>query len=89
MTYRAAPDFLDRVPEHVAGHQARIAEFSARGVLLLIGPLAEPVDGEAMGVFTTREAAEEFAGGDPFVRHGVVAEWRVRAWDEVLGPDPA
>jgi uncharacterized protein len=37
-----------------------------------------------MGVFTTREAAEEFIAGDPFVRHGVVASWTVRPWNEVL-----
>ena len=39
------------------------------------------------GVFTTREAAEEFIGGDPFVVNGVVAEWTVRPWNEVLGTD--
>ena len=30
------------------------------------------------------EAAEEFAQGDPFVLHGVVARWHVREWNEVL-----
>jgi uncharacterized protein YciI len=44
------------------------------------------MDGTAMGVFATREAAEEFATGDPFVRPGVVAEWTVRPWNEVLRP---
>ena len=38
----------------------------------------------SMGIFTTREAAEEFAQGDPFVLHGVVARWHVREWNEVL-----
>jgi uncharacterized protein YciI len=37
-----------------------------------------------MGVFTTQQAAEEFAAGDPFVLNGVVAAWRVTAWNEVL-----
>jgi hypothetical protein len=31
-----------------------------------------------MGVFTNRQAAEEFIRGDPFVLHGVVCSWRVR-----------
>jgi uncharacterized protein YciI len=35
-------------------------------------------------VFTTRDAAEAFAGEDPFVHHGVVARWRVVGWNEVL-----
>jgi uncharacterized protein YciI len=38
-------------------------------------------------VFTTREAAEEFVAGDPFVGNGVVAEWSIRSWNEVLQPE--
>lgn len=37
-----------------------------------------------MGVFTTSAAAEEFAEGDPFVRHGVIRSWSIREWNEVL-----
>jgi uncharacterized protein len=40
-----------------------------------------------MGIFTTREAAEEFASGDPFVLNGVVAQWSIRPWREVLVAD--
>jgi uncharacterized protein len=39
-----------------------------------------------MSVFTTREAADEFAEGDPFVLEGVVRSWHVREWDEGLTP---
>jgi hypothetical protein len=39
-----------------------------------------------MSVFTTREAAEEFVAGDPFVRTGVVRDWSIRGWNEVLAP---
>jgi uncharacterized protein YciI len=38
-----------------------------------------------MAVFTSREAAEEFAKEDPFVINGVVRDWRVCEWMEVLG----
>ena len=31
-------------------------------------------------------AAEEFAKDDPFVLNGVVSNWHVREWDEVLVP---
>ena len=40
--------------------------------------------GGALGIFTTREAAEEFIDGDPFVQNGVVARWTIREWKEVL-----
>jgi uncharacterized protein len=55
-------------------------------VLLMVGTMDEPVNGDAMGIFTTREAAEEFVAGDPFVLNGVVANWTVRPWNEVLQP---
>ena len=86
MTYRAAEDFLPLAQQHGAAHVARLHEFHDRGVLLMVGTFQEPMNGEAMGVFTTREAAEEFIAGDPFVLNGVVAHWTVRPWDEVLQP---
>ena len=40
-----------------------------------------------MAIFTTREAAEEFVRGDPFVLHGVVQNWFIRDWIEALVPE--
>jgi len=84
LTYEP-PAELDRdaIMAHIDAHRARWEEYRAQGTLLLIGPSADPRDG-AMGVFTTQQAAEEFAAGDPFVLNGVVAAWRVTAWNEVL-----
>ena len=86
MTYRAVEDFLPLAQQHGPAHVARLHEFRDRGVLLMVGTFDEPMNGDAMGVFTTREAAEEFIAGDPFVLHGVVAGWSVRPWNEVLQP---
>ena len=86
MTYRAVEDFLPLAQQHGPAHVARLDEFHDRGVLLMVGTFDEPMNGDAMGIFTTREAAEEFISGDPFVLHGVVASWTVRPWNEVLHP---
>ena len=86
LTYRAVPDFLPLAREHGPAHVARLHEFRDRGLLLLVGTLDEPMNGDALGVLTTREGAEEFVAGDPFVAHGVVAEWAVRPWNEILQP---
>lgn len=51
----------------------------------MIGPFADPREG-SMGILTTREAAEKFAQGDPFVLYGVVSQWVVREWAEALSP---
>lgn len=86
MTYRAVEDFLPLARHNYPAHSARVEEFARRGDLLMVGTFDEPMNGEAMGVFTTREAAEEFIAGDPFVLNGVVASWAVRPWNEVLQP---
>jgi uncharacterized protein YciI len=86
MTYRAVEDFLPQAQQHGPAHVARLHEFHDRGALLMVGTLDEPMNGDAMGMFTTREAAEEFIAGDPFVVNGVVATWAVRPWKEVLAP---
>ena len=78
MSYRAVEDFLPLAQANITGHRARLQEFHDRGVLLLAGPLGEPGNGDAIGVFTTRESAEEFIAGDPFVLGGVVARWTIR-----------
>jgi uncharacterized protein len=84
MFYEPADDFLPKARRYGAAHRARLEQFHARGSLLLAGPFLDPQDGSAMGIFTSRQAAEEFIDGDPFVLHGVVRSWRVREWNEVL-----
>jgi uncharacterized protein YciI len=89
MTYRAVDDFLPLAHQHGPAHVERLHEFHGRGVLLMVGTFDEPMNGDAMGIFTSREAAEEFIAGDPFVLNGVVASWTIRPWNEVLQPDPS
>ena len=84
MFYETAPDGLAKAREHFPAHRARLDEFHSRGVLLMAGPLMNPTD-TALGVFTSREAAESFIKDDPFVLNGVVAKWTIREWNEVLG----
>ena len=50
----------------------------------MLGTFANPQEEGSMAIFTTREAAEEFVSGDPFVLHGVVRGWRILEWNEVL-----
>jgi uncharacterized protein YciI len=89
MFYETTPEGLLAARQHFPGHRARLDEFHARGVLLMAGPYGNPPIG-ALGVFTTREAAEEFVRGDPFVQNGVVARVSFHDWNEVLaGNAPA
>jgi uncharacterized protein YciI len=80
-----APDELDMdaIMENFPAHQVRWKEYADAGTLLAIGPMADPSEG-AMGIFTTREAAESFVAGDPFVLKGLMASYRILEWREVL-----
>ena len=72
---------LSLAAENFPAHQARYLEFMRHGILLSLGPFTDR--GGSMAVFTSRQAAEEFASGDPFVLHGVVSKWYIREWREV------
>src|SRR5213078_3008561 len=76
--YESADDLAEKAPLHAGPHRARWREFADRGELLMIGPFANALADGAMGIFTTRAAAEEFVRGDPFVLHGVVRNWTIR-----------
>lgn len=69
---------------HFPAHRAHFEACHAQGTLLMIGLFTNAGSDGAMAIFTTRQAAEEFAHGDPFVRHGVVRAWHIREWNEVL-----
>ena len=85
--YKSADDVRAKAPAHFAAHKAWYEQFHARGDLLMLGTFEDAQQDGAMSVFRTREAAEEFAAGDPFVLNGVVRSWHVHGWNEALIPD--
>jgi uncharacterized protein len=71
--YEPADDVASKAP----------AQFQARGDLLMVGTFGNPQEEGSMAIFSSRAAAEDFVGGDPFVLNGVVRAWRVLDWDEI------
>lgn len=86
LMYESTPDFLQKVPAHFAAHRDLWRTYRADDRLLLIGPFTDAPAGGAMGVFSTRAAAEQFVREDPFVANGIVARWTIREWNEALMP---
>lgn len=78
--YEMASDAGPKIMDHFPAHRARLDDFHARGLVLAAGPLGNPPEG-AMGIFHSREAAEDFVAGDPFVQNGLVSKWRVVEWN--------
>ena len=83
LLYTSADDVASKAPARFPAHRARLDDFHARGSLLAVGTFGDPQEQGSMGIFTTREAAEEFAREDPFVLGGVVRSWEVREWNEI------
>lgn len=83
--YSSAPDVAAKAPPVFAAHKAHYEQFLARGVLLLLGTFEDAQADGSMAVFTTREAAEEFAAADPFVLNGVVSGYQIKGWNEAIG----
>lgn len=81
--YDSADDVRSKAPLHAVAHRAHVKRFHARGDLM-IGTFANPQEEGSLAICTTRDAAEEFVRGDPFVLYGVVRSWHVRAWNEAL-----
>ena len=83
LIYELAQDALRKMQTQGDAHSDWLDAFYTRGLLLMAGLFANPADGY-MSVFSSREAAEEFVQGDPFVAEGLVSSWVLRDWDEVL-----
>ena len=89
LVYHVVDDYLARRPAHRAEHLALAEAAHARGELVLAGAFAEPADG-ALLVWRCADRApiEAFVAADPYVRHGLVRRWEIRAWTVVIGAEP-
>jgi uncharacterized protein YciI len=84
--YEAGADYLERRPLFRADHLAHAWAAAERGEIVVGGALADPVDGAVL-MFSgaDQSVAERFAEADPYVTNGLVANWRVREWNTVVG----
>lgn len=88
--YDVSSDYLERRAEFRAEHLTLAWQAQARGELILGGALADPVDASVL-LFKgeSDDAARRFAAADPYVKNGLVTNWRVRPWTTVVGEDAA
>lgn len=86
MFYDLAPDYLQRRGEYREEHIALARAAVERGELVVGGALADPAD-QAVLLFKSDSAAiaEAFAQADPYVKAGLVKQWRIRQWTTVVG----
>jgi uncharacterized protein len=84
--YKTVENYVERRAPFREAHLAYAREAHQRGDLILGGALSDPSDGAVL-LFRgeSPQPAEEFAQNDPYVRAGLITEWRVRPWVVVIG----
>ncbi len=87
--YEAVSDFIARRGTYRDEHLRMARDAFARGELVLAGALADPPAG-ALLIFQSESpaVAEAFARQDPYVKNGLITNWRVRNWTVVVGNEP-
>lgn len=90
LIYDVGPDFVSRREQFRDEHLALAWRAARSGELLLGGAVAEPTD-QAFLLFcgSSPDSAVRFAQEDPYVRNGLVRNWRVKQWNTVVGEQAA
>lgn len=86
LIYHTVDDYVERRAAYREEHLKLATAAKSRGVLLLAGAFADPVD-SALLIFraSDRSVVEEFARNDPYVVNGLVSRWEIRDWNVVVG----
>jgi len=81
LTYLPNAAAMAKAKDFFPQHISHFHKYHAEGKLLTFGAFADLVQDGSMGIFTTRESAEEFVKEDPFVIEGIVSIYRIREWN--------
>jgi uncharacterized protein YciI len=86
--YKTVDDYVERRKPFRQEHLKLAQNAFQNGTLLMGGALSNPAD-SAVLIFKGESplVAEEFAKNDPYVKNGLVSEWKVRSWAVVIGND--
>jgi uncharacterized protein YciI len=85
-TFKSFAEAQERAPEDIAAHVARSKRLHEQGVVVMAGAFLDRPDEplSTMVVCTSREAADDYIQGDPFVRKGQVSAWHMREWGNMF-----
>lgn len=86
--YKTVDNYIEKRTPFREEHLRLANEARNKGTLILAGALADPAD-EALLVFKSDspQEAEDFAKNDPYVRNGLIAQWKVRPWTVVVSKE--
>lgn len=84
--FASLEDVRREAPEALQRHLERTRRLHSEGVVLMAGAFREPAGGSisTMAVLASREAAEDFVRGDPFMELGKITHHEIREWSNML-----
>ncbi len=80
--YERGSATMEQVMAVYPRHKAFLDTFVEKGQIYGIGPFAGR-DG-SMGIFKSRDIAEDFVRNNPFVLEGLVGKVTIKEWDDAL-----
>ena len=84
--YDYSADYLEKREKFRKEHLTLAWQAHARGELILGGALSDPIDGGILFFQgETPQIVEAFVAADPYVKNGLVTQWRIRSWLTVVG----
>jgi uncharacterized protein len=88
LSYKTVENYIEKRAAYREDHLKLAQAARQSGALVMAGALADPADG-ALLVFKgdSPQVAEDFARNDPYVKNGLIKEWKVRIWTVVIGGD--
>ena len=89
LLYNVVDDFVNRRTSFQNDHLKVVRQAHEHGDLMMAGALSEPVEGAAL-LFRANDKTvpERFAREDPYVKNGLVKEWRALSWNVGGGGEP-
>jgi len=84
--YKTVDNYVEKRAPFRTEHISLAQQSFENGSLIMAGALADPLDGAVLLFKGNSPAvAEDFANNDPYVKNGLIVEWKVRPWIVVIG----
>lgn len=86
--YKTVENYIEKRAPFRDEHLNLVKHYHEKGSLIMAGALADPTDGAVL-VFKgdSPASAEEFVNYDPYIKNGLITEWKVRPWNVVIGAE--
>ena len=85
LNYDYVEDYLERRKPYREAHLDLAQSMLASGELVMAGTFNLPLHGAEILFKSGKDKVEEFIDKDPYVKNGIVMNWKIKEWNVVVG----